>query len=206
MPVSEPEEDDEDDTDLVELPNIEEPLVEEAPPEEEVPPEEVKLDEKFAAYFEKSTGMPMAEFGETMHEIKTVVREIGADGLKEGIAFIRAARLAQQIEEVRSEADKLWNVDRAETNKRLEVIKPYFDRLSKSDQKLYDNPKGADVLWRSVQRQTGGAKTKTSKGTTSPTGKRFLYSQSEIDAMPKAEYEKHADRITAAYNKNLVGE
>jgi hypothetical protein len=105
------------DEDLIDLPSLEDDVPEE--PDLELPDkdEEVVLDEKFAKYFEKATGMPMEDFGATLHEIKSVVKELGVDGLKNGIAFIKASQQAQQIESVRAEVDKLWGVSREESTK-----------------------------------------------------------------------------------------
>lgn len=206
-PVVESDDDTEpapDSEDLLDLPSLDDPLPKEEPDLPDVPKEEVELDEKFAKYFEKSTGMPMEEFGATLHEIRTIVKEIGAEGLKNGIAFIRASQEAQQIEAVRSEVDKLWGVSREETLKRLEQIKPYFDRMPKEKQRLYDTPEGADLIWRSIQSQT--TKTQTSKTGKNPAGRRYVYTQAQIDAMSKEEYAANADKITQAYNKGLVQE
>lgn len=194
------------DEDLIDLPSLEDDVPEE--PDLELPEktEEVVLDEKFAKYFEKTTGMPMEEFGATLHEIKTVVKELGVDGLKNGIAFIKASQQAQQIEAVRSEVDKLWGVPREETLKRLEQIKPYFDRMPKEKQKLYDTPEGADLIWRSIQAKSPSTKTQASKSGKNPAGRRYVYTQQQLDAMSKEEYAANADRITEAYNKGLVQE
>lgn len=190
--------------DLLELPSLDDPLPKEEPDLPDAPDEEVKLDEKFAKYFEKATGMPMEDFGATLHEIRTVVKEIGADGLKNGIAFIKATQQAQQIEAVRSEVDKLWGVPREETLKRLEQIKPYFERMPKEKQKLYDTPEGADLIWRSIEAQS--TKTQTSKSGKNPAGRRYVFTQAQINAMGKEEYAANADKITQAYNKGLVQE
>ncbi len=208
------ESDDEDDTlpaeqkkedeDLIDLPSLEdEPPIE---PDLELPEkdEEMVLDEKFAKYFEKATGMPIKDFGETLFEIKSLVKEIGAEGLKSGIAFIKASQQAQQIEAVRSEVDKLWGVPREESLKRLEQIKPYFDRMSKEQQKLYDTPTGADLIWRSIQAKSPSTKTQTSKSGKNPSGRRYVFTQSQIEAMSKEEYAAKADKITEAYQKGLV--
>lgn len=191
------------DDDLIDLPSLDdEPEVEpELPDPEEKPPE---LDAKFAAYFEKATGMPMEDFGATLHEIRTIVKEIGADGLKNGIQFIKASQQAQQIESVRSEVDKLWGVPREESLKRLEQIKPYFDRMSKEKQRLYDTPEGADLIWRSIEAKAPSTKTQTSKSGKNPAGRRYVYTQTQIEAMSKDEYAANADKITAAYQKGLV--
>jgi hypothetical protein len=193
-----------DDDDIIELPSLDDEIPSE---EEPTPPEDDKpleLDEKFAKYFEQQTGMPMTEFAETLKEIQVVVRELGAENLKEGIADIKNFRIARAIEEKRSEVDKMWGVDREETERRLREIKPYFDRLSPEDKKLYDNARGADVLWRSLQSST--TKTKTSKGSVNTNGRRIMFTQQQIDAMGADEYRTNADKITYAYTNGLVGE
>jgi hypothetical protein len=209
-PTVESDDDDDDtpptekkDDDLIDLPSLDdEPEIEpELPDPEEKPPE---LDAKFAAYFEKATGMPMEDFGATLHEIRTIVKEIGADGLKNGIQFIKASQQAQQIESVRSEVDKLWGVSREESLKRLEQIKPYFDRMSKERQRLYDTPEGADLIWRSIEAKATSTKTQTSKSGKNPAGRRYVFTQAQIDGMSKEEYAAKADKITEAYQKNLV--
>lgn len=194
------------DEDLIDLPSLEDDVPEE--PDLELPEkdEEVVLDEKFAKYFEKATGMPMEDFGATLHEIKSVVKELGVDGLKNGIAFIKASQQAQQIESVRAEVDKLWGVSREESLKRLEEIKPYFDRMSKEKQKLYDTPEGADLIWRSIQSKSPSTKTQASKSGKNPAGRRYVYTQTQIDAMSKEEYAANADKITKAYQQGLVQE
>jgi hypothetical protein len=191
------------DDDLLDLPSLEEELPEEEP-DLELPDEEVVLDEKFAKYFEKATGMPIKDFGETLYEIKSLVKEVGAEGLKNGIAFIKASQQATQIEAVRSQVDKLWGVSRDESLKRLEQIKPYFDRMSKEKQKLYDTPEGADLIWRSIEAKSPSTKTQTSKSGKNPAGRRYVFTQAQIDAMSKDEYAKNAEKITEAYQKNLV--
>ena len=198
------------DTDLVQLPSLDSDDVSDE--EEETPDKEpeapVEPDEKFSAYFEKQTGMPMQEFSDTLREIQTIVREVGANDLKEGIAFIKASRQAQAIEDVRNEADAFWDVTREETVKRLTAIQPYFNKLSKEDKKLYDTVKGADILWRSylAERGDNDTKTKTTKSGTKTGGRRFLYTQQDIDSMSSDEYKQNADRITYAYTNGLVGE
>ena len=207
------ESDDDDDTppveenkddDLIELPSLEDPLTKEEEDDLDLPEEEVVLDEKFSKYFEKATGMPIKEFGETLHEIKTLVKDVGAEGLKNGIAFIKAAQQAQQIEEVRSQVDKIWGVDRAESLKRLEKVKERWDRMPKAQQILYDTPEGADLIWRSIQAKSPSTKTQTSKSGRNPAGRRYVFTQAQLDSMSKEEYAAKADKITEAYQKGLV--
>jgi hypothetical protein len=195
----------EEDTDLIELPDIDA----DAPPEEETPSEEeeddkpLTLDEKFTNYFEQQTGMPVKDFAEIAQALNDVFKEVGgAQNLREGLMEIKNVRIAQQIVAKQNELADLWNVDVKETQSRLAEIKPYFNRMSAADKKLYDNPKGADVLWRSLQ---SGTKTKSAKNSPNSGGKRFLFTQDQIDKMSADEYRENADKITYAYNNQLVG-
>lgn len=148
--------------------------------------------------------MPIEEFSRTLNEIKLVVAELGADGLKEGVAFIKASREAAAIEDARKQLDTFWGVDREETIRRYEAIKPYFQRLSPEKKKLYDTVEGADLLWRSVQAQ-GVTKTQTTKNSKNAGNKRFMFTQAEIDAMSPEEYAQKAEAINKAYINNQVG-
>jgi hypothetical protein len=193
-------------TDLIELPDIDGD--EEETPEEETPPEEddkpLTLDEKFTNYFVEQTGMEVKEFTEIAKAIQDVFKEVGgADNLREGLAELKNVRIAQQIVAKQDELATLWGVDIKETQSRLAEIKPYFNKMSKADKALYDNPKGADVLWRSLQ--AGSAKTKSTKSSPNTGGKRYLFTQSQIDAMSAGEYRANADKITHAYTHGLVG-
>jgi hypothetical protein len=210
-PTVESDDDDDDtlpvekkDDDLLDLPSLEDPLTKEEEDDLKLPEEEVVLDEKFAKYFEKATGMPIKDFGETLHEIKALVKDVGAEGLKNGIAFIKASQQVQQIEAVRSEVDKLWGVPREETLKRLEKVKERWDRMPRAQQVLYDTPEGADLIWRSIEAKAPSTKTQTSKSGKNPAGRRYVYTQTQLDAMSKDEYAANADKITAAYQKGLV--
>jgi hypothetical protein len=193
-------------TDLIELPDIDGD--EEETPEEETPPEEddkpLTLDEKFTQYFEEQTGVPTKEFAEIARGINEVFKEVGGvDGLREGLLEIKNFRIARAIEEKRTELDKVWGVSREVTEERIAEIRPYFNKMSAADKKLYDNARGADVLWRSLQ--AGGAKTKSTKSSPNTGGKRFLFTQAQLDAMSVEEYRANADKITHAYTHGLVG-
>lgn len=196
------------DTDLIELPDIENE--EEAPLEETPPPEEednkpLTLDDKFTNYFVEQTGVEVKEFAEIVKAVRDVFKEVGgADNLREGLAELKNVRIAQQIVAKQDELSTLWGVDVKETQARLTEIKPYFNKMSASDKNLYDNPKGADVLWRSLQADS--TKTKSTKSSPNSRGQRFLFSQSQIDAMSTDEYRASADKITYAYTNNLVGD
>lgn len=205
--TSDDEDDDEPEDDLIDLPSLDDPLTKEEEEDELDLPEEEKVNEpdaKFGKYFEEQTGMPMKEFGETLHEIRTIIKELGVGGLTNGVAFIKAAQQAQQIEEGRSEVDKIWGVSREETLKRLEKVKERWDRMSPKEQKLYDTPQGADIIWRSIEARSSSTKTQTSKSGKNPAGRRYAYTQAQIEAMSKEEYAAQADKITEAYRKNLV--
>lgn len=200
-PQPEPEED----TDLIELPDLDA----ETPDEEEETPEEddkpLTLDEKFTEYFTKQTGVEVQEFAEIVKAVRDVFKEVGgADNLREGLAELKNVRIAQQIIAQQDELAKMWDVDVNEVKSRLAEIKPYFEKLPKKDRPLYDNPKGADVLWRSIQ--ANGAKTKSTKSSPNSSGKRYLFTQQQIDAMSADEYRQNADKITYAYTNGLVGE
>jgi hypothetical protein len=196
------------DTDLIELPDIdsEEETPDEVPlPEEEEDDKPLTLDEKFTDYFTGQTGVEAKEFAEIVMAVRDVFKEVGgAAGLKEGLAELKNVRIAQQIVAKQDELATLWGVDVKETQARLTEIKPYFNKLSKADKALYDNPKGADVLWRSLQADS--TKTKSAKSSPNSRGARYLFSQAQIDAMPIEEYRANADKITHAYNNGLVGE
>jgi hypothetical protein len=192
-------------TDLIELPDIDgEVEEEEAPLPEEEDDKPLTLDEKFTTYFEEQTGVPTKEFAEIAKAINEVFKEVGgAEGLREGLMELKNIRIAQQIVAKQDELATLWGVDVKEAQSRLAEIKPYFNKLSKADKALYDNPKGADVLWRSLQAE--GAKTKSTKSSPNTGGKRFLFTQSQLDAMSVDEYRANADKITHAYTHGLVG-
>lgn len=194
------------DEDLIELPDIDaETPEEEAPPPEEEDDKPLTLDDKFTNYFVEQTGVEVAEFAEIVKAVRDVFKEVGgADNLREGLAELKNVRIAQQIVAKQNELAELWGVDIKETQSRLAEIKPYFNKMSAADQKLYDNPKGADVLWRSLQ--AGSTKTKSTKSSPNTGGKRFLFTQSQIDAMSIDEYHANSDKITYAYNNGLVGE
>lgn len=194
------------DEDLVELPDIDaETPEEEVPPPEEEDDKPLTLDDKFTNYFVEQTGVEVAEFAEIVKAVRDVFKEVGgADNLREGLTELKNVRIAQQIVAKQNELAELWGVDIKETQSRLAEIKPYFNKMSAADQKLYDNPKGADVLWRSLQ--AGSTKTKSAKNSPNTGGKRFLFTQSQIDAMSADEYRANADKITYAYTNGLVGE
>ena len=193
------------DTDLIELPDIENEEEETPPPEEEEENNKpLTLDDKFTNYFVEQTGVEVKEFAEIVKAVRDVFKEVGgAENLREGLAELKNVRLAQQIVAKQDELSTLWGIDVKETQARLTEIKPYFNKMSASDKKLYDNPKGADVLWRSLQADS--TKTKSAKSSPNSRGQRFLFSQSQIDAMSSDEYRANADKITYAYTNNLVG-
>ena len=193
------------DEDLIELPDIDtETEEEEGKIQEEEDDKPLTLDEKFTNYFVEQTGVEVAEFTEIVKAVRDVFKEVGgAENLREGLSELKNVRIAQQIVAKQNELATLWGVDVKETQSRLTEIKPYFDKLPKADKTLYDNPKGADVLWRSLQ--AGNTKTKSTKSSPNTGGKRFLFTQTQIDAMSVDEYRANADKITHAYTHGLVG-
>lgn len=196
------------DESIIDLPDLEEgdeDLEPEEPPTDKTP-EEVELGEKFTKFFSEQTGMEMEEFTETFRELRTIAKELGAKDLREGIEFIKSFREAQAVEEIRTSLDKYWGVDREETTKRIEAIKPYFNKMPPDKRKLYDTLEGADLLWRSYLAKNGDVNTmtKTTKGSKGG-GKRMMFTESQIQAMDINEYRQKADEIAYAYQNNLVG-
>jgi len=178
--LSEDEEVEEEESD--DLPDLEQ--------EDDLPPEEVnetKIDEKFRADIEKTFGLPLED-------------------LQMGIKYIKNLVASQQLDKSLSTLDKFWSTDRAETESRMTRVQAYWKRMPKEKQALYNSEEGAQIIWATLSKKDKAeGKTSIAKGSTNSKGRKIMFTTQQIEDMSSADYDKNIDRITYAYENNLVG-
>ena len=158
--------------------------------EDDVPPEEVnetKIDEKFRADIEKTFGLPLED-------------------LQMGIKYIKNLVASQQLDKSLSTLDKFWSTDRAETESRMTRVQAYWKKMPKEKQALYNSEEGAQIIWATLSKKDKAeGKTSIAKGSTNSKGRKIMFTTQQIEDMSSADYDKNIDRITYAYENNLVG-
>jgi len=158
--------------------------------EDDLPPEEVnetKIDEKFRADIEKTFGLPLED-------------------LQMGIKYIKNLVASQQLDKSLSTLDKFWGTDRAETESRMTRVQAYWKKMPKEKQALYNSEEGAQIIWATLSKKDKAeGKTSIAKGSTNSKGRKIMFTTQQIEDMSSADYDKNIDRITYAYENNLVG-
>jgi len=96
-----------------------------------------------------------------------------------------------------------------EFDDRYDQVVAKYQTLSPDMQKALDNTEGAKLIWAMIA-QDGGSSVPTPPrfdrqgSTTNRSAAKFLYTQSQIENLSLAEYQKNANDINDAYSRNLV--
>ncbi|URD50741.1 hypothetical protein [Chroococcidiopsis sp. CCNUC1] len=119
------------------------------------------------------------------------------------------------VEQVESKLkNDLWKgISADEYNHRLDQMREAFPYLPPEIQALEHTPQGIDVIWTYLEtkrQQLSKPKApavptfERSRGKAQPPGQKPMFTQSEIDSMDMATYEKNIDQIYYAYANGLV--
>ena len=115
-------------------------------------------------------------------------------------------RNQQLIEQQKAPLKSEWG---DEFEDRYAQVVEKYETLSPEMQKALDNTEGAKLIWAMIA-QMGGSSVPSPprfdrKGsTTNRSSAKFAYTQSQIENMTMAEYQKNAEDINNAYARNLV--
>lgn len=99
-----------------------------------------------------------------------------------------------------------WQVPVAEATQRMEMVKAEWDTLSAADKKTYDTVEGAQLLWQRIENRNRASTVGKGRSSGSTPKPKYLYTQTQLDAMSELERQKHDARITYAFKNGLVKE
>lgn len=148
--------------------------------------------EQFRSDFTKAFGLPL-------EEARDLVQGLKQESDK------------RAINEQKYELSAAWDVPVGEVEQRLMIVKKMWDKLPADKQQAYDTTKGAQVLYARYM-QTNERKATTKTATTTKSGlaggkantSKYMYTQSQIDAMDAATYAANANNIMYAYAQGKV--
>jgi hypothetical protein len=148
--------------------------------------------EQFRNDFTKAFGLPL-------EEARDLVQGLKQESVK------------RAINEQKYELSAAWDVPVTEVDQRLMIVKKMWDKLPADKQQAYDSTKGAQVLYaRYMQNSERKATTRTATGTKAglaggkATASKYMYTQSQIDAMDAPTYAANATNIALAYAQGKV--
>jgi hypothetical protein len=101
---------------------------------------------------------------------------------------------------------KEWNVDEAETKRRLNIVLEEFGKLSPDEQELYDSPKGAQALWKRYESSNKPPAIDRGLSSVSKTEPTYLFTKAQIYAMSDDERRRNHSAVLAAYAQGKVAE
>jgi hypothetical protein len=132
---------------------------------------------------------------------------ITPDGLREMKEFVETAKAAQAAESLRNE----WGVERDEFDQRMNLVLERFEKLPPTMQQALDNNEGIKLLWNNIQAEQGATTPQRPNVPTfdranrgAPTQSPFLFTQSELNALPADQYAKMNPQILLAYANGQV--
>jgi len=159
--------------------------------EKEVAPEF----KKFAEDFEKFMGVPLEQFKASQQEAVEYVNQVKAEQAK-----VEATKLLSNE----------WGIESTEVESRLERVQERFNKYPEDMRQRLDSIEGAKLIWAKIEQEENTRINKQapafqrSRGKSSSTGSKAVFTQREIDNMSPEVYARNADRILMAYQKGLV--
>lgn len=99
---------------------------------------------------------------------------------------------------------KEWGTNEQETERRIRVVLEEFSKLSPEEQELYDNPKGAKVLWERYEKSNKPPVMDKGISSVSKTEPTYLFTQEQIAGMSEDERRRNHSAILAAYATGKV--
>jgi hypothetical protein len=149
---------------------------------------------KFAEDFKKYLGFDVTELQTGVKELQQYREQIAQEKAK--------VDQDRQLDALSKE----WGLDRTELDNRMTQVVERFNQYPPEMQQRLDNLEGAKLIWAKIEQEQGQNKVPQfqKSGSRVTTGKKFLFTQSEIANMPNDEYQRNADRIVHAYKQGLV--
>jgi hypothetical protein len=145
----------------------------------------------FSTQFQKYVGQPLPDVVNSINDI-------------------RQWKAQQTVKEQEQQVRGLWgNIDDTELNQRLGMVRERFNQLPPEVRHLYDNPNGADLIYQRLMQETQMDVPSIDRPTTNQAGRtggtsRYQFVESEVQALPNAEYNKIVNEYTSAVAQGRV--
>lgn len=128
-------------------------------------------------------------------------------------AFEGMAAKAREVDAANEVAalQKSWGVDATEYETRMTAVRAAFQKLPEAMQDALDNPQGAQMIWAMVSQGSPSkvavpVSEKSSGSKSQSSGKTHMFTQSEINRMSDADYNRNIKAIEQAYSLGLVAD